>query len=254
MLENTSVSWRQPRVIIFLVGLILLAGIIFTAIIRDRLVSTVYRQVTVNGQGKVAYNPDLAIVTLGVQIDKVSKPEEALNQLNAKVTNILKEIKTLGISDEDIQTQSYYLSPQYDYINNANTVTGYNANQQITVKVSAYDEDQNKLNTVIGAASKAGVNQILGLSFEASNINELKQQARILAIQDAKIKSASLAEAAGVKIKNIVSWWENMVSPMPYSSYDYGKGGMGASGAVSPQTSSGGREVIVEVGVTFNIK
>ncbi len=253
MLENNQSSWKQPRSIIMLVSLILLAGIIVTAIIRDRIVSVTYRQVTVNGQGKIAYNPDLAIVTLGVQIDKVAKPEEALNQLNAKVEKILKEIKALGIAPENIQTQNYSLAPQYDFIDNSNTVAGYNANQQITVKVTAYDADPNKLNLVIAAASKAGVNQILGINFESSLINDLKQQARILAIQDAKSKSSALASAADVKIKNIVSWWENTIQPMPYSSYDYGKGGMGG-GASSPQTPSGSREVIVEVGVTYNIK
>lgn len=65
-----------------------------------------------------------------------------------------------------------------------------------------------------------------------------------------------LAESAGVRLKEVTGWYENVVSPMPYyNTADYGKGGMGAGGAtVSPQTPAGDREVIIEIGVTYNIK
>jgi len=249
-------SWKEPRAIIRLVGVILLATIIVVAIIRDRIVNQQFRQVTVTGQGKVAYQPDLAIVTLGVQIDKVTKPEDALNQLNTKVKNIIKAIKDTGINENDIQTQNYSLYPQYDFKDNVSTVSGYNANQQLTVKIVGYDQNAEKLSQVIAVASKAGANQVNNLAFDASNLNDLKQQARIKAIEDARAKSGALAQAAGVKLKSVVSWWENFVQPLPYSSYDYGKGGMGAGGAVveQPQVPSGSREIIVDMGVTFNIK
>jgi len=258
MSETNSVktsSWKEPRAIIRLVGIILLATVLVVAIIRDRLVNQQYRQVTVTGQGKIAYQPDLAIVTLGAQIDKVAKPAEALNQLNAKVNNIIKAVKDTGIDENNIQTQNYSLYPQYDYKDNVSTVSGYNANQQLTVKIVGYDQAPEKLSQVIAAASKAGANQVNNLVFDASNMNDLKQQARVKAIEDARAKSSALAQAADVKLKEITSWWENLVQPLPYSSYDYGKGGMGAGGVVEqPQVPSGSREVIVDIGVTFNIK
>ena len=240
--------------IIILVGLVLLATIVIVAILRDRIVNQQFKAVTVTGQGKVSYTPDLAIVTLGVQIDKVAKPEDALNQLNTKVTDIIEAIKKVGIGPENIQTQNYSLYPQYDYKDNVSTVSGYNANEQLVVKVSAYDKDQNKLSQVIAAASKAGANQVNNLSFDASNMNDLKQQARIKAIEDAKSKSTVLASTAGVELRDITGWYENMVNPTPMYSTDYGKGGLGGGAAVSPATPSGDREVMVEIGVTYNIK
>ncbi len=90
-------------------GLLLLAAVIIVAILRDRIVNQQFKAVTITGQGKVAYTPDLAIVTLGVQIDKVAKPEDALNQLNAKVAAIIEAVKTIGIAASDIQTQNYSL-------------------------------------------------------------------------------------------------------------------------------------------------
>lgn len=235
-------------------GLVLLAAIIITAILRDRIVNRQFKSVTITGQGKVVYTPDLAIINLGVQIDKAAKPEEALNQLNAKVADIIKAVIAVGVAPEDIQTQNYSLYPQYDYRDNVSTVSGYNANEQLVIKVSGYDQDANRLSQVIAAASQAGANQVNSLSFDASNMNELKQEARIKAIADAKVKSVSLADSAGVKLKDITGWYENMIGPIPYySTTDYGKGGMGA-GAAAPEVPAGDREVVIEIGVTYNLK
>ena len=242
------------RATVAVVGIVLLATVVVVSILRDRIVSQQWRTVTVNGQGRVAYNPDLAVVTLGVQIDKVAKPDEALNQLNTKVSSIIAALKAAGVEQESIQTQNYSLYPQYDYKDNISTVSGYNANQQLVVKVTGYDEDQSRLRRVIAAASQAGANQVNSLTFDSSQMNELKQRARLAAIQDAKDKSGSLADTAGVELKDIIGWYENYVNPSPvYNTYDYAKGGMGG-GASSPETPAGEREVVIEVGVTYNIK
>jgi hypothetical protein len=245
---------ENKKFVLIIVGAVLLAGVVTLAILRDRLVDQQYRSVTIMGQGKVTYNPDLAIVTLGVQIDKVTKPEEALSRLNTKVDSIIKAIKSLNIKDENIQTQNYSLYPQYDYKDNVSTVSGYNANQQLVIKVVDYDKDPNKLNQVIAAASKAGVNQINSLIFDASNFNDLKQEARVKAISDAKDKSVILAATAGVKLKKIVGWYENFISPVA-AYQEYGKGGLGGgTAAASAEIPAGSREIIVEVGVNYNIK
>ena len=247
-------EWKSPRVVIIILAMLLLAGIITTAILRDRIVNQQFRSVTVTGQGKVTYTPDIAIVTLGVQIDKVSKPEDTLNQLNTKVATIIKAVKALGITDENIQTQNYSLYPQYDYKDNISVVSGYNANQQLVIKIINYDKEPGKLSAVIAAASKAGANQVNNLNFDASNINDLKQQARILAITDAKNKSNALAGAAGVKLEDITGWDENIISPVSPAYYSDSKGGTGGAQVSSPSVPSGDNEVLIEIGVTYNIK
>ncbi len=246
---------HKRRGAVKIIGLILLAAIVICAILRDRIVNQQFKSVTITGQGKVTYTPDLAILNLGVQIDKVAKPEDALNQLNTKVSNIIAAVTAVGIAPADIQTQNYSLYPQYDYKDNISTVSGYNANEQLVIKVSGYDKDQNRLSQVIAAASKAGANQVNSLSFDASNMNDLKQEARVKAIADAKAKSTALADSAGIRLKDITGWYENTVNPITmYSTADYGKGGLGGGGAVAPQTPAGDREVVIEIGVTYNIK
>lgn len=243
------------KMILAIVGILALAGVVTVSLLRDRIVSPQYRSVTVIGQGRVNYNPDIAILNLGVQIDKAASAEDALNQLNAKMTAIVNAVKAMGVNEADIQTQNYSLYPQYDYIDDVSTVAGYNANQQVVVKVLAYDKDPDRLSRVIGAASKAGVNQVNSLTFDASNMNDLKQEAKLQAISDAKARGQVLADAAGVKLDKITSWYENYMSPSPMY-MDYGaKGGMGvANEAFSAAVPSGSREVVIEMNVTYNIK
>jgi uncharacterized protein YggE len=243
----------KGKLVVSVVAMLLLAGIVTIAILRDRIVNQQFRQITVTGQGKVAYTPDIAVINLGVQIDKAKTAEEALTQLNSKMTSVVLAVKAEGIADGDIETQNYNLSPQIEYgNNNIASTTGYNANQQLSVKVKAFDQNKEKLNQVIGAASKAGANQVNNLSFDSSQLNDLKQQARLLALKDAKEKSSLMANAAGVSIKNIAGWYENLIQPQPVYGMAYGAG-MGGNGA-APQVSAGSHEVIIEIGVNYNIE
>ena len=92
LFKSEAGAKAKPAIII--VGLVLLAAIIVVSILRDRLVNVQYRQVTVNGQGRVSYNPDLAVINLGVQIDKAKQAEDALKQLNEKVNKIREILAT----------------------------------------------------------------------------------------------------------------------------------------------------------------
>ena len=107
---------KTPKIIITVFLILAITSITIVSIIRDRIVNYPQNQVSVIGQGKVVYQPDIATITLGVQIDKVNKADEALNQLNSKIKNIVAAVKGQGIAPEDILTQNYSLLPQYDYV------------------------------------------------------------------------------------------------------------------------------------------
>src|SRR5437762_207224 len=125
-------TWKSPRAVIGLIGILVVAAIIVVAMLRDRIVNPTYQNVTITGEGRATYKPDIATITLGVQIDRASTAEDALNQLNSKTKKIVDAAKSAGVASEDISTQNYYLSPQYDYKDNIQTVGGYMANQQLT--------------------------------------------------------------------------------------------------------------------------
>ncbi len=251
--ENMS-AWRQPKAMLSLVGIVLLAGIVTVALLRDRIVNVPQWQVNVTGQGKATYQPDTAEVTIGVQVDRAYSAELAMKQLNDKMDKIIAAVKAADVPAEDITTQNFSLYPQYDYRDGVQTSGGYSANQQVVVKVKKLNESKEKLAKVIGDATTAGANQIVGVNFSVSNLEDLKQQARIKAIQDARGKAGSLADAAGVRLGKVVGWWENVVQapgPQYYGEKAYGMGGGGGS---SPTVPAGDQEIVVEVTVNYKVK
>lgn len=251
-MENENSSCCRGKGLLAL-GLILVAAIVIVAILRDRIVNPPQWQVSVAGQGKVAYQPDIVNVTLGVQIDKEKTAQQALSQLNQTVKKVVAALKTAGVPETNVQTQNYSLFPQYDYTNGASILSGYNANQQLVVKVEGIKDDMDKVSKVIKAATDAGINQVLNINFDVSNLEELKQQARILAIGDAKNKAGATADAAGVKLGKLIGWWENVVqAPTAGGYYADGKGGAG--GAVSPTLPNGLQEVIIEISLNYKVK
>lgn len=241
------------RYVLWIVGMILLATVIVVAVLRDRIVNKQYWQVSVSGRGSVTYQPDEANITMGVQIDKVAKADQALTQLNEKINSVIKAIEQVGVPKENIKTQNYSLTPQYDWIENVQTPGGFTASQLLVVKVVNLSENNDLVSQVIDAASKAGVNQIQGVSFDTSKLEDLKQQARLDAIADAKIKADSIADSLGVRLGKVIGWWENPVSVpgVPY----YGEMGAGyGGGGGAPVVPGGSQEIILEVSINYEVK
>jgi uncharacterized protein len=249
--ESAMSGWWRLKDVRKIVGMVLLATIVIVAIVRDRIVNQPQAQVSVAGMGKVSYQADQATVTVGVQVDKVFAAEGALRQLNDKVAKVVAAIKNAGIASADIETENYSLYPQYTYLNGASLPSGYSANQQLSIKVRNLGENNTGVSAVVAAATQAGANIVSGVAFDVSNLDELKQQARVLAIADAKSKAGVLAKAAGVELGEILGWWENQVQvpgPQPYAD---GKGG--ASGAATPTVPSGTQEIVIEVSLNYRI-
>lgn len=257
MEEKTSFEfgkWSEPKFALAALAVIIFGIIMVVSIIREKIVDSSTNQVSVTGQGKVSSQPDVAKITLGVQIDRKQTSEQAINELNDRVSKVIVALERLGVAKEDIETQNYSLQPQYDYKDGSQNLAGYDANQKLIVKVRDIQADIEKTGRIIADASQAGSNQMLGVSFEVSSVNDLKQQAKILAIQDAKNKSKALADAAGVKLGKVVGWYENDLgspeNPTPL--------GMGASdkalSSLPAQLPSGTEDIVVEINLTYEIK
>ncbi|EKE15551.1 MAG: hypothetical protein ACD_11C00145G0024 [uncultured bacterium] len=251
---NVSEKWKDPKIGLMFFGILILGIIVVVALTRERIVSPIDNQVTVTGQGKVAYQPDIANVTLGVQVEKADSAENALKQLNEKMNNIVAAIEGASVPKKNIQTQAYSLYPQYDFKNGASVVSGYGANQQLSIKIEGIQENTELVSGVITAASSAGINQVTGISFDVSSVSDLKQQARIMAVADAKAKALELSNVTGTRLGKIVGWYENAVgSPDPQPLMGLGGSAMDAK-EVSPRIPSGTQEIVVEMSLNYQVK
>ncbi|MFA5358261.1 MAG: SIMPL domain-containing protein [Patescibacteria group bacterium] len=256
--NNTSCcdhDWRKPKTIILVLVVMALTAIVIVALVRDRIVNNNQWQISVTGQGKVAYQPDTAKIILGYQADKAPQADVALKQLNAKMNEITKAVVASGIAMQDIQTQNYSLYPQYDYVDNVSKVGGYSANQMLIIKIKDIQSNPELTTKVLAAATTAGANQVNGVYFESSKINDLRQEARLKAIADAQTKSGAIAKELHARLGKVVGWWENTVySPETNSYYADGKGGVGAGYSVSPNVPTGTQELIIEASVNYKLK
>jgi uncharacterized protein YggE len=128
------------------------------------------------------------------------------------MTAVLTAIKDAGIADRDIQTSRLSLQPQYDP-NKSGTarLTGFQATNQVTVRI----RDIDKLPTVLDRAIGAGANEMSGIEFVVSEQSKLLDQARDDAITDARRKAELYAKAAGAKLGRVVSITEEGSSPPP---------------------------------------
>lgn len=162
---------------------------------------------SVTGEGKITVVPDTAIVSLGISLNKPTV-KAAQDEVNSVISEITKSLKTLSIDAKDIKTSNYSIYPQYDYqTTGGNRISGYQVSANLTVKIREFD----KVNQVIDTATAKGANNVGGvqLTVDDARQKELLQQAREMAVKDAKTKAESLASAAGMTLGKIVNIQED---------------------------------------------
>lgn len=165
----------------------------------------------VSGEGSATAIPDQAEVNLGITTT-ASTVASAQKQANEIINNISKKLKDSGVGEADIKTTNYSINPNYDY-RSGQRITGYTVNASLLVKFTDFD----KLNQAIDSAVSLGANQIGGITFSLSDEAQAKaqDQARELAVAQAKRKAESLAQAAGIRLGKIVNVSESPSFPEP---------------------------------------
>ncbi len=210
--------------------------------------------ISISGEGRVSAVPDLATVTIGV-LSQGSTAVDVKNQNNDKVNKVVAFVKSQGIEDKDILTSQYSFYPTQDYNNGTPKITGYQGNQSITVKVHGVDKSQVVLEKIMDGVVNNGANQINGVNLTIEKPTDLQNEARKLAIADAKIKAEELAKEAGLSLGKIVSISESGGYPGPISyAYDTMAKGIGGGASIAPDIQTGSQEILQTMTVVFEIK
>lgn len=197
-----------------------------------------------SGDATVSKKPDLALLTVGVESLKPTA-SAAQSDLASKAAKLIAKAKSLGIADKDINTSGYSVSPNYSGSNS--TIDGYRASEQISLKWHNVD--------TVGAALDAMVQQggatSVYVGFGLASPKVAQAEARALAIADAKSKAQAMADAAGVKLGQLMR-----VTDLSYGGpVNYGSFGMEAKAAPGAPTQIpvGQLDVSVTVEVDFEI-
>jgi len=158
--------------------------------------------ISVGGMGKVFVEPELVNISIGVE-SRAETAKEASSQNKKDMNQVMSSLKEMGIKDEDIQTTDYSIFPDYQYIEEERRekLVGYIARNMVQVKF----EDIDKIGDILDAATGAGANAIRGIKFTVEDPSQYKDEARELAVADAKSKAEKLAKSANVRLGDLLS-------------------------------------------------
>ena len=161
------------------------------------------RTLTVSVSGEVTAVPDMAMLTMGVEVSS-RRSGVAMTELSREIAAVFDVLDAAGIAERDMQTSGLSLSPIYEQLTNGrrtNTITGYIARSTLTVRV----RDLDAVGGVTDAVATAGANRFQGISFLIGNTQALMDEARRRAVLNAKSRAALLAEALDVDIVGVLS-------------------------------------------------
>lgn len=203
--------------------------------------------IAVTGAGKVSVIPDMATISLGVNLQR--ETAKAAREAGAEaMTKVVASIKAQGIADKDITTSMVSLNPVYDYQSSTQRITGYQLQNTVSITV----RDLDKLASVLDDAVQGGATTVNGVSFDVADRTAAEAQARVAAMTDAKAKADALAGAGGVGITGIASISETVSTPIWYAPTMSGAAA-GAKEDVATPVLPGSTDVTISVNVSYLI-
>lgn len=219
------------------------------------------RTFSVSAEGEVVAIPDIvefnySVITEGGE-DLVALQEES----SQKVNDINNYLRDQGINEEDIRTLSHNISPRYQSFPcpmdrmepcPPREIVGYTINHSVQVKV----RDLSTVGEILSGVVSAGANSTSGLNFSIDDVDEIRNEARDLAIEKAKNKAEAIADSAGFRLGKIVSINESISSPYyPIYRDSIGVAEMDMATAPSaPSIEPGEQEIRVNVSISYEIR
>ncbi len=205
----------------------------------------------VSGEGKVDATPDVAIISVGIQSQEVTVADAQAKAAEA-MDKVMQALKAQGVDEKDIQTASYYISQvtRWDNDKQEQIITGYSVTNTVTVKV----RDVTKAGTTIDAVAAAGgdLTRVNGITFTLDDPTSKYNDARDLAIANAKAKAQQMAEKSGAKLGKITYITESTNYSPIYRGYDTKANGA-APEAVSTSISAGELQISTTVQIAYAI-
>jgi len=183
--------------------------------------------ISFSGYGEVTAVPDIANISFIISKDAktAKKAQEGVAEIEK---NALDFLRGKDIADKDMKTTNASVYPKYEYQQaicpqisvesgadrvapsyycpgGKQVLIGYTASETITVKVRKVDD----AGVVMQGLGDVGVSNLRGPNFAIDKEDELKAEARKLAIDEAKAKADILAKDLGVRLVKIVNFYES---------------------------------------------
>ena len=221
------------------------AGFIALAIPAHGAGTTDNRFITVTGVGSVSVVPDA--VRFNATVSTVGATNNAaLSSATKSAAAVRQALKDAGIASKDIRSASISVYPEYNWTQEVGTkITGYRASQSFDVLVRS----ASKAGIIIEAVVTAGGDsvQLGGVIPVTLNPTFATEQARAVAVTNAKSKASSYAKLLGTSIGKVLSL-EEQSSPVYSSPFPMAKA---AADATAVEIDLGEQDVTVTITVRW---
>ncbi len=207
--------------------------------------------INVNGIGEVKVQPDEVLLNFGVET-REKNLDQARRQTDAKAAAVINYLKKQGVDAKYVQTSYVNVQPVYSSGEYGKASPDfYMAQKSMTVLIKKLD----KFDQLLSGLYEVGVNRIDGISFQVSDVEKYKIEARKRAVNDAKQKAIALTSELGAKIGRVYSINENTDnggSPRPM----YNKMAMAEAAYDQSGPSIAGGQVVItsNVAISFVIE
>ncbi len=214
----------------------------------------------VSGHARVTVEPDLVLLTVGVEAtaDTVAEARaEAAGAMDA----VVRAVKAHGLEDQDVQTRSFNIWPQYEYpeVTSGGTRTrrqvlvGYTVSNMAGIKI----RDVDAVGAIIEDVAEAGGDKtrIDGVNFSVEDPEPFMAQLRQEAVRDAVAKADHFASLTGVAVGDLVSIGEVGAGTPVVRSFGFEEALMTRTAAAPATSISGGElELRLSVQAVFSIQ
>lgn len=153
------------------------------------------KTIRVAGEGKVRIMPDRVILTIDISFVK-PRMADAVKETQQTVDSVINILQQFGKMNIDIKTSSISANKHYEYMNNRNVFTGYEAEQSVDFVLN----DIQRFTELTGRLLETKINSISQIQFGHSKADSLFREADLLAYDDAFKSASKLCERASVKL------------------------------------------------------
>jgi uncharacterized protein YggE len=223
-----------------------LIALIFAITVQAQEQKAQVPQISVSGEGKVKVIPDQAVVTVGFQ--NSGKDAKEVKTLNDEVVDkVIKFLKKSGVPASDYKTNNVSLQKSYDF---EKKKSNFQANQTLSITL----KDLSKYDDIMMGLNDAGVNNIQGVEFKSSKMEEYEREARKNAMLNAKQKAADYVSVLGQKVGKALLITDNSQVYIPQPMFKGNMMAMASDAAPRETLAVGEMEINTSVNVTFALE
>lgn len=167
-------------------------------------------EISVNASASAYAAPDKASARF-TATEEAEDSEEAVRKCSEKAEKIVEALIENGAEKDDVRTEAAYASPKYDYGNGfqrERRIVGYSA----SISVSVEGQNVEEIGKTISEAVKAGADAVDSLEFYCSDYDEKYAEALADAVETAREKAETIAEAENlsiVRMKSASEGWQD---------------------------------------------